>query len=81
MIYNLIYVKFIKRNHSVSTVTDDAQKLAWKTLFRKHDCFPAYHCLDVANQRSLEILALVVQKRVSVYIEQVRAQSGVCLRF
>ena len=43
--------------HPVSTLSDAAQHLAGKSLFCKLDCSQAYHCLQMANQRSVEMLA------------------------
>ena len=43
--------------HPVSTSSDAAQHLAGNSLFCKLDCFQAYHCLQMADQRSLEMLA------------------------
>ena len=41
----------------VSTLSDAAQHLAGKSLFCKLDCSQAYHCLQMADQRSVEMLA------------------------
>ena len=43
--------------HPVSTLSDAAQHLAGKSLFCKLDCSQAYHCLQMAEQRSVEVLA------------------------
>ena len=43
--------------HPVSTLSDAAQHLAGKSLFCKLDCPQAYHCLQMADQRSVEMLA------------------------
>ena len=45
-------------NHPASTLPDAAQQRAGKSLFCKLDCSQVYHCLEMADQRSLEILAL-----------------------
>ena len=39
----------------VSTLSDAAQHNAGKNLFCKLDCTHAYHCLQTADQRSVEI--------------------------
>ena len=54
---NLISDDYIGNNHPVSTLTDAAQHMAWNKLFCKLDCSPANHCLHVADQRSIEMLA------------------------
>ena len=52
----LIADDYINNNHPVSTLSD-AQHLAAKKLFCKLDCSHAYHCLQMADQRSVELLA------------------------
>ena len=42
----------INNNHPVSTLVDAAQHMAGKKLFYKLDCSQAYHCLQMADQRS-----------------------------
>ena len=54
-INNLISDDYINNNHPVSTLVDAAQHLAGKKLFCKLDCSQAYHCLPMADQRSIEI--------------------------
>ena len=56
-INNLISDDYINNNHPVSTITDAAQHMAGKKLFCKLDCSQAYHCLPMADQRSVEMLA------------------------
>ena len=56
-INNLISDDYINNNHPVSTLTDAAQHMAGKRLFCKLDCSQAYHCLQMADQRSIEMLA------------------------
>ena len=48
---------YTNNNHPVSTLSDAAQHLARKSLFCKLDCSQAYHCLQMADQRSVEMLA------------------------
>ena len=56
-INNLIADDYTNKNHPVSTLSDAAQHLAGKSLFCKLDCSQAYHCLQMADQRSVEMLA------------------------
>ena len=44
-------------NDPVSILSDAAQHLAGKSLFCKLDCSQAYHCFQMAEQRSVEMLA------------------------
>ena len=48
---------YINNNHPVRTLSGAAQNLAGKSLFCKIGCFQAYHCLQMANQRSAKMLA------------------------
>ena len=56
-INNPISDDYINNNHPVSTLTDAAQHMAGKKLFCKLDCSQAYHCLQMTDQRSIEMLA------------------------
>ena len=53
---NLIADDYTNNNHPVSTLSDSAQHLTGKS-FCKSDCSQAYHCLQMADQRSVEVLA------------------------
>ena len=66
-INNLISDDYINNNHSVSTLTDAAQHMAGKKLFCKFDCSQAYHCLQMADQRSIEMLAFNFASRTFAY--------------
>ena len=68
-INNLISDDYIKNNHPVSTLTDAAQHMAGKTFFCRLDCFQAYHCLQMADQRSVEMLAFNLACRTFAYRE------------
>ena len=66
-INNLISDDYINKNHPVSTLVDAAQHLAGKKLFCKLDCSQAYHCLPMADQRSIEMLAFNFASRTFAY--------------
>ena len=66
-INNLISYDYINNNHSVSTLTDAAQHMAGKKLFCKFDYSQAYHCLQMADQRSIEMLAFNFASRTFAY--------------
>ena len=53
----LILDDYINNNQPISTLSDAAQHLAGKKLFCKLDCSQAYHCLQTADQRIIEMLA------------------------
>ena len=49
--------EYRKNNQTVSRQTDAAKNMAVKNLFCELDFFQAYHCLQMAGQRSTEMLA------------------------
>ena len=66
-INNLISDDYINNNHPVSTLSDSAQHMAGKKFFCKLDCSQAYHCLPMADQRSIEMLAFNFASRTFDY--------------
>ena len=66
-INTLIADDYTNNNHPVSTLSDAAQHLAGKSLFCKLDCSQAYHCLRMADQRSVEMLAFNFASRTFAY--------------
>ena len=66
-ISSLIADGFTNNNHAISTLSDAAQHLAGKSLFCKLDCSQAYHCLQMAYQRSVEMLAFNCAGRTFAY--------------
>ena len=66
-INSLIADDNINYNHPVSNLPDAAQHLAGKSLFCKLDCSQAYHCLQMADQLSVEMLAFNFARRTSAY--------------
>ena len=63
----LIADDYINNNHPVSTLSDAAQHLTGKKLFCKLDCSQAYHCLQMADKRSVELLAFNFASRTFAY--------------
>ena len=57
----------LNKNQPVSTLSDAAQHLAGKKLFCKLDCSQAYHCLQMADQRSVDLLAFNFASRTFAY--------------
>ena len=66
-INSLIADDYANNNHPVSTLSDAAQHLAGKSLFCKLDCSQAYHCLQLADQRSVEMPAFNSAGRTFAY--------------
>ena len=56
-INTLIADDYTNNIHTVNILSDAAQHLAGKSLFCKLDCSQAYHCLQMADQRSVEMPA------------------------
>ena len=66
-INGLIADDYTNNNHPTSTLSDAAQHLAGKSLFCKLDCSQAYHCLQMADQRSVKMLAFKFASRTFAY--------------
>ena len=66
-INSLIAYDYTNNDHPVSTLSDAAQHLAGKSLFCKLDCSQAYHCLQMADQRSVEMIAFNFASRTFTY--------------
>ena len=66
-INTLIADEYINNNHPVSTKTDATQHMVAKNLFCKFDCSQAYHCLQKADQQSIELLAFNFASRTFAY--------------
>ena len=66
-INSLIAYDYTINNHPVSTLSEAAQHLAGKSLFCKLDCSQADHCLQMADQRSVGMLAFNFASRTSAY--------------
>ena len=66
-INSLIADDYTNNNHPVSTLSDAAQHPAGKSLFCKLDCSLAYHCLQMADQRSVEMVAFNFASRNFAY--------------
>ena len=58
---------YTNNNHPVSTLSEPAQHLAGKSLFCKLNCSQPYHCLQMVDQRSVEMLAFNFASRTFAY--------------
>ena len=63
----LIVDDYTNNIHPVSTLSDAAQHLAGESILCKLDCSQAYHCLQMADQRSVEMLAFNFASRTFAY--------------
>ena len=66
-ISNLITEDYANNNHPVSTLSDAAQHMEGKKLFCKLDCSQAYHCLQMADYQSIQMLAFNFASRTFAY--------------
>ena len=66
-INTLIPDDYINNNHPVSTLMDASQHMAGKSLFCNLDCSQAYHCFQMADQQSIELLAFNFASRTFAY--------------
>ena len=66
-INSLLADDYTTNNHPVSTLSDAAQHLVGKSLFCKLDCSRAYHCLQMVDQQSIEMLAFNFASRTFPY--------------
>ena len=66
-INNLISDDYINNNQPISTIVDAAQHMAGKKLLCKLDCSQAYHCLQMADQRSIKMFAFNFVTRIFAY--------------
>ena len=80
-INTLIADDYTNNNHPVSTLSDAAQHLAEKSLFCKLDCSQVYHCLQMADQRSVEMLAFNFASRTFAYKRLAQGLTDLCLPF
>ena len=75
-IKNLISDNYINYNHPVSTLTDAAQHMTGKRFFCKSDCSQAFHCLPMADQMSIEMLAFNFVSGTFAYSRLAQGLSG-----
>ena len=66
-INNLMTEVYANNNHPVSTSSDAAQHMAGKKRFCKLNCSQAYHCLQMADYQSIQILAFKLASRPFAY--------------
>ena len=64
---SLSAVDYTNNNHPASTLSDAGKHLAGNLLFCKLDCCQAYHCSQMADERSVEMLAFNFASRTFAY--------------
>ena len=74
-INTLIADDYLNNNRPDSTLTDGAQHEAGKNLFCKLDCSQSYHCLQMADQQSIELLAFNFASQTFAYRRLAQAPS------
>ena len=63
----LIADDYTNNKHPISTLSDAAQHLAGNSLFWKLDCSQVCHCLQMADQLSMEMIAFNFASRTFAY--------------
>ena len=66
-IISLIADDYTNKNNPISTLSHAAQNLAGKSVFCKLDCSQSYHCSQIADQGSVEMLAFNFASRTFAY--------------
>ena len=67
-INHLLKNDYNQHNHPVTTIADAAQHMAGKRYFCKLDCSQAYHCLQMADEQSVQLLAFNFGSRTFAYL-------------
>ena len=67
-INHLLKNDYNQPNHPVTTMADAAQHMAGKRYFCKLDCSQAYHCLQMADEQSVQLLAFNFGSRTFAYL-------------
>ena len=80
-INTLIADDYTNNIHPVSTLSDAAQHLVGKSLFCKLDCSQAYHCLQMADQRSVEMLVFNFAAETLPTKDLHKVSADLCLLF
>ena len=58
---------FLDTNFSISNATDTSNHFARKKLFTKLDCSQAYHCVQISDDISVQLLAFNFSNRTFPY--------------
>ena len=67
-INHLLKNDYNQHNHPVTTMADAAQHMAGKRYFCKLDCSQAYHCLQMADEQSIQLLAFNFGSRTFAFL-------------
>ena len=67
LINHLLRNDYINSNFPISNMSDASNHFAGKTLFIKLDCSQAYHCVQMADNLSVQILAFNFASRTYAY--------------
>ena len=67
-INHLLKNDYNQHNHPVTTIADAAKHMAGKKYFCKLDCSQAYHCLQMADEQSIQLLAFNFGSRTFAYL-------------
>ena len=71
----LIADDYINNNHLIGTLTDAAQHMVKNNMFFELECSQAYHCLQLAERQSIELLAFNFASQTFAYRRLARGLS------
>ena len=80
-INHLLRNDYLNTNFPISKMSDASNHFAGKTLFTKLDCSQAYHCVQMADDLSVQLLALNFASRTYAYKCLAQGLSKICHRF
>ena len=66
-INHLLRNDYMNSNFPISNMSDASNHFAGKTLINKFDCSQAYHCVQMADEKSIQLLAFNFASRTYAY--------------
>ena len=75
LINRLLKNDYNQHNHPVTTMADAAQHMAGKRYFCKVECSQAYHCLQIADEQSVKLLAFNFGSRTFACLPQTSSRT------
>ena len=66
-INHLLRNDYMNSNFPISNMSDASNHFAGKTLINKFDCSQAYHCVQMADEKSIQLLAFSFASRTYAY--------------
>ena len=67
-INHLLKNDYNQHNHPVTSIAEAVQHMAGKKYFYQLDCSQAYHCLQMADEQSIQLLAFNYGSKIFAYL-------------